>query len=194
MDKHDVAAYFNQMAPVWDDELVRDDKKINRILDCAGIAEGVSVLDVACGTGVLFPDYLARNVKSVTGIDLSPAMIDVAKVKYSDPRITLVAGDAEESSFPMLFDRCVIYNAFPHFPNPAGLIRSLSETLRPAGRLTVAHGMGRAQIDRHHNGRAGGVSIGLLSEDKLASLFAPYFDVDVVVSEEEIFIVSGVKK
>jgi demethylmenaquinone methyltransferase/2-methoxy-6-polyprenyl-1,4-benzoquinol methylase len=61
---------------------------------------GVSVLDVACGTGVLFPDYLARNVKSVTGIDLSPAMIDVAKVKYSDPRITLVAETRKNLLFP----------------------------------------------------------------------------------------------
>lgn len=31
------------------------------------------LLDVACGTGVLFPDYLARGA-SVTGIDISPEM------------------------------------------------------------------------------------------------------------------------
>jgi demethylmenaquinone methyltransferase/2-methoxy-6-polyprenyl-1,4-benzoquinol methylase len=121
-------------------------------------------------------------------------MIKVARSKFSDPRIRLVTGDVEETAFPMPFDRCVVYNAFPHFPEPPRLVRVLSNVLGPMGRLTVAHGMGRAQIDRHHAGRACRVSIGLLGEDELAALFAPYFSVDTVIADEEIYIVSGVRK
>jgi SAM-dependent methyltransferase len=194
MNKHDVIEFFNGRAHTWDDCLVRIDWKISRILDLAGITEGVSVLDVACGTGVLFPDYLVRNVKSVTGIDISPVMISKATAKVSDPRIELVCADIEDADLGMLFDRCMVYNAFPHFPDPARLIRSLSEKLIFGGRLTVAHSMARARIDKCHSGSAGRVSMGLISETELAAVFEPYFDVDTVISDDEMYAVSGVKR
>ena len=60
MDKKDVIEFFDGLAASWDAELVRSDEIIGIILDNGGIKEGVKVLDVACGTGVLIPDYLAR--------------------------------------------------------------------------------------------------------------------------------------
>ena len=48
------------------------------ILDNGGIKEDIHVLDVACGTGVLFPDYLKRKVASVTGVDISQKMAKIA--------------------------------------------------------------------------------------------------------------------
>lgn len=51
--------------------MIRNEPVIRTILDNAGIRAGVDVLDVACGTGVLFPDYLARDVHSVTGVDIA---------------------------------------------------------------------------------------------------------------------------
>ena len=65
MDKKEVAAFFDQWAADWDADMIRDDRKIGQILDAACVREGCSVLDVACGTGVLFPDYLARNAAHV---------------------------------------------------------------------------------------------------------------------------------
>ncbi len=194
MDKRELVEFFDGLAPTWDENLIRHDWKIERILDIADITEGVRVLDVACGTGVLFPDYLSRGVGHVTGVDISPAMIEIARKKFEDQRIELINGDIEEVDFHEPFDRCMVYNAFPHFPNPAKLIGSLSGKLRSGGRLTVAHGMSRAEIDRHHAGSAGKVSVGLMHEDKLAELFKPYFDVDTVISDEEMYVVSGVKR
>ena len=37
---------------------------INRILDLAQIRQGVRVLDVACGSGVLFPYFLERGARA----------------------------------------------------------------------------------------------------------------------------------
>lgn len=34
----------------------------------------MDVLDIACGTGVLFPDYLKRGEESLTAFGLSPEM------------------------------------------------------------------------------------------------------------------------
>ena len=85
------------------------------------------------------------------------------------------------------------WKAFPHFPDPAGLIATLASHTKAGGRLTVAHGMSRAALTDHHK-RAGAVSIDLLHEQELAKLFAPYFDVDVVISTDRMYQVSGVRR
>lgn len=194
MDKNKIRDFFNCAAQGWDESSTDDPDIIKIILDHAGIGEGRSVLDVACGTGVLFPFYLERSVSRITGIDIAPAMIARAKEKFTDPRIELVNEDVEEAVFPSPFDRCVVYNSFPHFGNPARLIAVLARQLVTGGRLTVAHSKSRAEIDRHHRNRAGSVSRGLLPADELAELFEPYFTVDVIISDERMFIVSGVRK
>ena len=58
IDKRDVQAFFDRLAPDWDAGMVRNEAVIARILDNAGVCEGCTVLDVACGTGVLFGDYV----------------------------------------------------------------------------------------------------------------------------------------
>ena len=191
MQKASVIEYFNQLAPTWDAHQVRNESRLSAILNYADIRAGVSVLDVACGTGVLLPDYLARNVLRVTGVDVSPAMIACAISKFSEPRVTLLAADMEETSFSTQFDRCMVYNAFPHFPSPERLIRHLTRQLVPGGRLTIAHGMSRADINRHHSGSAAKVSIGLIDEAELAAIMQKLLVVDTVVSNDEIYVVSG---
>ena len=47
MNKKEVAAFFDRMAPEWDAEMIKSDEKINFILDAAGVKENSVVLDVA---------------------------------------------------------------------------------------------------------------------------------------------------
>ena len=192
--KADVIEFFDQMAATWDDDQIRDMDKINAILDYAGVKAGVDVLDVACGTGVLIPDYLDRGVKKVTAVDISSEMIRIAKSKFDDNRVAFFCSDIEEFRLPDLYDTCMIYNAFPHFVNPASLIKCLCDKLRVGGRLTIAHSMSRKQLDSHHSGAAKKVSMGLMHEDELAKLFEGFFDVDVKVSNDQMYVVSGVKR
>ena len=174
--------------------MIRNEPVIRTILDNAGIRAGVDVLDVACGTGVLFPDYLARDVHSVTGVDISPEMARRRRKKFPDARVTVLCGDIETVPLPQPFDCCMVYNAFPHFPDPARLIAHLATLLKTGGRLSIAHGMSRAMLDRHHAGSASTVSVSLMSETELAALMAPYFDVDVVISDDRMYQVCGTKK
>ena len=194
MDKSDVIAFFNEHAGHWDAEMIRSDEKINRILDNAGVSAGDRVLDVACGTGVLIPDYLARNVASVTGVDISPEMIRIASKKFAAPNVRFLCADAEALPEDETYDRIVIYNAFPHFPDPAGVIKKLSRLLKDGGTLTVAHGMSRAMIDSHHAGEAKRVSLGLMEAEQLAAIFARYLTVTVTVSDDEMYQIVGKMK
>ena len=55
MEKKDIIAFFDQCAPTWDAGMIKNDRIIETILDHTGICAGMDVLDVACGTGVMFP-------------------------------------------------------------------------------------------------------------------------------------------
>lgn len=191
MKKQDVADFFDRCASWWDADMIRDEQVISEILDNGGVKAGVQVLDVACGTGVLFPDYLSRGVTQVTGIDISPEMAKIAGAKF--PQVHVVCGDVEQYDFGQQFDVVMVYNAFPHFPDPSEVVRVLAGLVKPGGRLSVAHGMSRRKLQEHHAGRAADVSVELLHEAELAALMAPWFEVDVVISDERMYQVSGVR-
>lgn len=191
MTQKDIIDFFDRCAPSWDAEMIRDDVIINTILDNAKVEEGKEILDVACGTGVLILDYLKRNVKSVTAIDISPEMAKIAKKKFTEDNVTVICGDVETTEFGQKFDCIMVYNAFPHFPEPENLIRVLAALLKDGGTLTIAHGMSRAQIDRHHSGSASKVSNGLMSEEDLAEIFETYLQVTVKISDDKMYQVTG---
>lgn len=195
MQKQDVIDFFDRCAPTWDAEMVKNDEIIEKILDNAEVGEGYDILDVACGTGVLFPYYLQRGAASVTGIDISPEMAKIAAGKFvSEPKVRVICGDVEETAFDRKFDRIVVYNALPHFPNPKHLIKVLSGLLKEDGRLTIAHGASREAIDSHHRGSASKVSNGLMEAEELVKLFDPHFTVEIMISNRQMYQVSGVKR
>lgn len=191
MDKKEVVAFFDDMAHDWDANQKRNEKVIDFILSAGGVAEGKHILDVACGTGILFSDYLTRKAK-VTGIDISSAMCETAKKKF--PQVELICADAEEFGFRDIYDAVIVYNAFPHFANPKKLLENLSSSLVAKGRLTVAHGMSEKELEKCHSGVARKISLSLPSKEKLAEMMSELFEVDIMVSDEEKYIVSGVKK
>ena len=195
MNKQDVIEFFDRLAPGWDADMIKSDVIIGKILDNAEVGPGQDVLDVACGTGVMFPYYLQRGVASVTGIDISPEMAKIAAGKYGEePRVQVICGDVEDTVFGKKFDRIVVYNAFPHFPKPKRLVKILAGLLKENGRLTIAHGQSRETIDGHHKGSASKVSNGLMSAESLKKLFDPHFTVEVMISNGSMYQVSGVKR
>ena len=193
IDSKEVIAFFDRLAPDWDAEMIRSDEIIAAILDKAEVSAGKDVLDVATGTGVLIGDYLARGVASVTGIDISPNMARIAQGKYPQENVKILCGDVERTDFDRLFDCVVVYNAFPHFPDPARLIARLAALLKPGGTLTVAHGMSREKIDAHHHGAASRVSNGLMPAEELSEIFAAHLTVTAVISDDRMYQVVGKK-
>ena len=194
IDKQDVIAFFDRCAPTWDENMIRNEEVIRKILDNGGVVAGSSVLDVACGTGVLFQDYLSRNVRHVTAVDISPEMVKIAALKYPESPIQVICGDVEEIAFEEGFDVVMVYNAFPHFCSAKDLIHALAKATKPGGRLSVAHSMSRKMIDQHHCGQAKPVSNGLMSEKELAELFDPWYQVDIMISDEQMYQVSGIRR
>jgi len=193
MKNNDIIAFFDRWASDWDADMIRDDRKIGFILDAAHVVPCARVLDVACGTGVLFGDYLARQAAHVTAVDISPEMARIASSKAEGTCIRVLCGDAQTLDLSGPFDCCVIYNAFPHFTNPEALIARIASFLRAGGTLCIAHGMSLDALHRHHE-RARSVSREMFTAEALSAMMAPYFDIETTVSDDEKFVVAGKKR
>lgn len=194
MKKEQIVEFFDSLAENWDKNLIIDNAKLNKILDIAKINENETVLDVACGTGVLFPFYIERKVKKIIGTDFSKNMLAIAETKYKREDTEFYCTDIETLKLNEKVSRIMVFNAFPHFIVPENVIENLQNCINKGGRLTIAHDMGRAQLDKHHSGCAKNVSKGLIPATELAQMVEKYFAVDTVIDEEDIYIVSGVKK
>lgn len=105
---------------------------------------GSPILELACGTGrVLLP--LAREGYQVTGIDVSPAMLELArrKVEAEDlaDRVTVVEQDMRELALPGRFALAfVAVNSFMHLLNTEDQLAALDrirEHLKPGGLLLL---------------------------------------------------------
>ncbi|WP_033278645.1 class I SAM-dependent methyltransferase [Streptomyces sp. NRRL F-525] len=94
-------------------------------------------LDLCCGTGAGVEVLTKVCQVSVTGVDFSAGMLDVAReqVTSGEPRVSWVRGDARALPFTAAFDLVVSFGAFGHFlPRELpGLFEQVHSVLRPGG-------------------------------------------------------------
>lgn len=103
----------------------------------ANRAQG-DVLDVAVGTGLNLP-YCDPEL-NVTGIDLSPAMLDIARERAADlgRDVELREGDAHHLPFDdASFDTVVCTFSLCNIPDPRQALIEMRRVLRPGGRLVL---------------------------------------------------------
>jgi ubiquinone/menaquinone biosynthesis C-methylase UbiE len=99
------------------------------------------VLDVGCGTGLLLRELASRlpGATALTGIDAAAGMIEQARARAVDARLSFVQGTAERLPFPeRAFDLVVSTTSFDHWTDqPAGLVEC-HRVLVPGGLFVLA--------------------------------------------------------
>ena len=121
--EHLVPAVFAPWAPV--------------LLDAAAVGIGHTVLDVACGTGVVAVAAAERVGPSgaVTGVDINPGMIAVAARTRG---VRWAQADAARLPFPDGgFDRVLCQAGLQFVPDRLGALREMRRVLRPGGRVAL---------------------------------------------------------
>ncbi|HEX6967425.1 MAG TPA: class I SAM-dependent methyltransferase [Micromonosporaceae bacterium] len=101
------------------------------------------VLEVAVGTGRNFP-YYPPGV-SITGVELSPAMLAIARRRADslDLRVALCEADAQQLPFAAAsFDTVVCTLALCSIPDQHKAITEMTRVLRPGGRLLLLDHIG----------------------------------------------------
>ena len=132
--------FTRQAAPFSAAAMIKDEAVLRLIVEAASPQPDDTVLDVACGPGLVVCAFAPR-VRQATGIDLTPAMLEEARKAAAQRRLRNVAldrGDVyalpyDKGSFSIVIARY----AFHHLLDPFAALREMARVCAPGGRILV---------------------------------------------------------
>ncbi len=139
--KKSILDQFTKQAAPFQKKLEAADPAVFQLyLDATGVTSQDTVLDVACGPG-LVACIFAAVARHVTGIDITPAMIEQAKKlqkKKGLANMTWQVGDVlplpfADASFSLVITRY----SFHHFLDPDAVLREMVRVCTPGGAVMV---------------------------------------------------------
>ena len=138
-----------------------------------------SALDLGCGTGEMIKMILEQDAqKSLTGIDLSEKMLEIAKGKLND-RAKLLLGDSEHLPFQDgTFDVVYCNDSFHHYPAPENVLAEVTRDLKTGGLFLMGDCwqpfIGRT-IMNFYMKRSNEGDVKIYSEQEIRFMFEKYF-------------------
>lgn len=115
---------------------------LDLVLERAALKPGAHVIDVGCGTGasVLQAAQAVGPAGHVTGLDISPTMLDLARQRLDGQSNTaLLRADAQTYSFvPGTFDALISRFGVMFFEDTFAAFANMAKALRPGAPLTMA--------------------------------------------------------
>src|SRR5213596_3007104 len=130
-----VEQFTKQAVPFSTAPGIRDEEALRLLVEFAGAAPEDTVLDVACGPGLVVCAF-AAVVRHATGIDVTPAMIERGRALAAEKGLANVAwqvGDVLPLPYPDgAFSLVVSRFAFHHFPEPRAALAEMKRVRAPA--------------------------------------------------------------
>ena len=140
MELEEMTAFFTSRLDLYDEHMLREVPgcRTGYARMAALLPEGMArLLDLGCGTGLELEPIFARfPALRVTGVDLTAAMLDRLRVKFSDRDLTLIRGSYVGMDFGReRYDAAVSFETLHHLePEEKGaLYRRVWEALTPEG-------------------------------------------------------------
>ena len=137
---------WNEVAPRYHKRWASVNKgpfqSTKKIIELVKINKNNTVLDIACGTGVVTKEIQKKVGKLgyVVGIDTSSTAIKIAK-KWSHKNIDFINIDAENFAFSKKFDIITCQYALFFFPNAQKALKNMKNNLKKSGGIGISvHG------------------------------------------------------
>ena len=139
---------WNEVAPFYHKRWARDEvgpfDVTKKLLELSKIKKGNSVLDLACGTGLVTKKILKKigDDGDVFGVDSSDSALKIAKKWVGVKKnVHFVRGDAETIQFNTKFDAITCQFALFFFPNEQKVLRNMKKLLKKNGTIAMTvHG------------------------------------------------------
>src|SRR5262245_54648427 len=132
--------FTKQAIPFSQKSQLSSEEILELMVEACGVTPEDTVLDVACGPG-LTECAFAKAALSVTGIDITPAMIDRAKARQADlglTNLTWQVGDILSLPFhDATFSLVVTRYSFHHLLDPRAALAEMKRVLKPGGKVMV---------------------------------------------------------
>jgi ubiquinone/menaquinone biosynthesis C-methylase UbiE len=133
--------FTRQAVPFAAAPAIRNEETLNRIVQWAGTCAADTVLDVACGPGLLACAF-AKVAKHATGVDMTPAMLEQARKTQQEQGLDNVSwqkGDVYSVPFPeSQFSIVSSRFAFHHLQDPMAALREMKRVCKSDGKIVVA--------------------------------------------------------
>src|SRR5262249_31039746 len=130
-----------QAEPFARAQAIRSPEALDRIVRMAEAGPDDTVLDVACGPGLLACAF-ARVVRHAAGVDITPAMLDQARKTQSEQGLKNVSwqsGDVPPLPYPAHHFSIVASRfVFHHLLDPLAALKEMKRVSKPGGRVVVA--------------------------------------------------------
>lgn len=116
-----------------------DRKNISKIIiSMLGDVKGKKILDAGCGAS-RDASLLAKAGARVTGVDISPKMLELAKKTCAGPDVELYMKDMQKTSFPdKEFDIIISIFSVAYKKNLADLLSEFKRVLKENGKLLIS--------------------------------------------------------
>jgi ubiquinone/menaquinone biosynthesis C-methylase UbiE len=100
---------------------------------------GESVVDVCCGQGVMARPLLDQGISKFLGVDASPRLIDFAKSRHADPKVSwLVADVCQPGAWANgTYDAATCLMAVHDVPDLVAMFTNMARALKPGGRAVM---------------------------------------------------------
>jgi len=192
--------YFESSAEDWDKNFTAEDLEVlSHFLESFNVKKGDRIVDLGCGTGVLF-DNLRRMVGPaglVLGLDFSRHMARKAKRNFPFDNCLVIDADAHNIPLPdSAFDMVISFAAFAHFADKGRVISEVARILKPGRSFHILHLLGSKELVAHHHQAGGPVSMDHLpsGEELRKMLIDAHFDEITLTDHQGLYLASAVKR
>jgi SAM-dependent methyltransferase len=138
-------ADYDQIAQVYDQVRVSDAPHLEwwrrRIIEAGELGPGKRLIDLGCGTGRWTIPLAAQSGCEALGLDRSAGMLEKARAKDAERRVTWVQGDVEHLDVePGSFDCAFMCLMMHHLTDHLATFRGVYRALRPGGVFLIRQG------------------------------------------------------
>lgn len=143
--------YFNDVAEQWKTRQITEQAKIAQLLSRLDWQDCSTILDIGCGTGVLFPfiEKMTQGRARIFAMDFAEGMVREAHKKNGG--VKLLCGCARYLPFcDNTMDRIVAFHVLPHIQGKQLALQECWRILKPLGELAIIHLHSSEEINGIH--------------------------------------------
>ncbi|MDZ7671849.1 MAG: class I SAM-dependent methyltransferase [Halanaerobiales bacterium] len=188
------AEFFNKRAEDWDDNVPQKSIEVAKdFVKKYKIGKNDSILDVGCGTGILYSVLEEKKFTYYLGIDIASKMLDVFKEKFPQANVKRI--DFETNiKLDKTFDFVIVFDTIPHLQKIDMVFKNAYKQLKVGGNFLIVHSKTRKALKEHHDEIGHNQDDPIPTDEVLRLMSWTYGFEEMLIKDDDYFLFSAKKK